>query len=400
MSKATDGGQRKLAAVVLAADDGADFKSRRAKALHEAGGRPLVRHAALLAAQVAADVLILVDADAEQVAAAAGSGRAVTQAELSAALAGFDDALLLPCDLPLLTAATLRDLVRAHAASDASATLLGAGLGVFRVAELEEYHPAARISHGKAAATVAPTTPAELERVESLADLAVMDATLRAAKAGALMAAGVTIYRPETCTIDMDVEIAADAVIEPFVQLLGKTRVGAGSRVRSYCVIENCTLGERVTVLPGCVLAESTIASGASVGPMTHMRPGCMIGEDAHVGAFVETKKLRLGRGAKAGHLAYLGDAEVGAGTNIGAGVITCNYDGAHKHKTLIGDGAFVGSDSTLVAPVTIGSGAYIGAGSCITHEVPPDALAVARARQVTKEGWAAARRAKRKAGA
>jgi len=139
------------------------------------------------------------------------------------------------------------------------------------------------------------------------------------------------------------------------------------------------------------------IASDAKIGPFAHLRPGSDIGEEAHVGNFVETKKARLGKGAKANHLSYLGDAEVGAGSNIGAGVITCNYDGVHKHMTFIGEGAFVGSDSTLVAPVTIGDGAYIGAGSCITREVPADALSVGRARQVTKEGWAAAKRSRLK---
>ena len=137
--------------------------------------------------------------------------------------------------------------------------------------------------------------------------------------------------------------------------------------------------------------------AGAKIGPFAHLRPGSEIGEDAHVGNFVETKKARLGKGAKASHLTYLGDADVGEGTNIGAGVITCNYDGVHKHPTRIGKGAFVGSDSTLVAPVTVEDGAYIGAGSCITKDVPAGALAVGRARQVTKEGWATARRARQK---
>ncbi|HVZ83406.1 MAG TPA: NTP transferase domain-containing protein [Terracidiphilus sp.] len=397
MSKATRGGQRKLAAAVLAAEDGSAFHSQRAKGLHEAGGRALVRHAALLAAGISDDVLIVAGADAERVAAAAGCGRAVMQDHLNAALEKFDDVLLLPCDVPLLRLETLREIAVAHATSDAAATLLGAGVGIFRVAELDEYQPLPETAQGKTVTTVGAASAVELTRVETLADLAAMDARLRAAKAGALMAAGVTIYRPETCAIDADVEVAADAIIEPFVQLKGKTRIGAGAHVHSYCVIADCTIGEQVTVLPGCVLSESAIADGASIGPMTHMRPGCAIGEGAHLGAFVEAKKARLGRGAKAGHLAYLGDAEVGAGSNIGAGVITCNYDGAHKHRTLIGDGAFVGSDSTLVAPVSVGSGAYIGAGSCITKDVPPDALAVGRAHQVTKEGWAAARRAKKK---
>ena len=207
------------------------------------------------------------------------------------------------------------------------------------------------------------------------------------------MAAGVTISRPETCVIDAEVEIAPDTVIEPFVQLLGPTRVGSGCRIRSFTVIENCTLGNGVLIRQSCVLEDSTVADGAKIGPFAHLRPGSEIGENAHVGNFVETKKARLGKGAKANHLTYLGDAEIGEGANIGAGTITCNYDGVNKHPTRIGKGAFVGSDTTLVAPISVGDGAYIGAGSCITKDVPADALAVARSRQLTKEGWAAARR-------
>jgi bifunctional UDP-N-acetylglucosamine pyrophosphorylase/glucosamine-1-phosphate N-acetyltransferase len=206
----------------------------------------------------------------------------------------------------------------------------------------------------------------------------------------------VTIFKPETCVIDADVEVAADTVIEPFVQLLGKTQIGSDSTIRSYTVIENCTIGDDVLVRQCCVLSESTVESGARIGPFAHLRPGSEIGEGAHVGNFVETKKAKLGKGAKASHLTYLGDAEVGEGTNIGAGTITCNYDGVNKHRTRIGKNAFVGSDSTLVAPVSVGDGAYIGAGSCITKDVPADALAVGRSHQVTKENWAAARRARR----
>jgi len=149
-------------------------------------------------------------------------------------------------------------------------------------------------------------------------------------------------------------------------------------------------------VLQSCVLNESVVFDGAQIGPFARLRPGSEIGQEAHVGNFVETKKAKLGRGVKANHLTYLGDAEVGAGSNVGAGVITCNYDGMHKHPTRIGQKVFVGSDSTLVAPIEIGDGAYIGAGSCITRNVPSGALAVGRSRQVVKEGWAAARRAAR----
>ncbi len=232
----------------------------------------------------------------------------------------------------------------------------------------------------------------------TIAELVALDAALRAATASRLMAAGVTIFRPETCVIDADVEVEPDTVIEPFVQLLGSTRIGAECRIRSYSVIENCTLGNRVIIRQSCVLADSTIADGADIGPFARMRPGCEIGEDVHIGNFVEVKKSKLAKGVKAGHLTYLGDSEIGARTNIGAGVITCNYDGVHKHATRIGEGVFVGSDSTLVAPVTIEDGAYIGAGSCVTKDVPAGALAVARAHQITKEGWAAARRARQKA--
>jgi len=210
------------------------------------------------------------------------------------------------------------------------------------------------------------------------------------------MATGVTIDRPETCVIDPDVEVGAETTIEPYVQLLGRTRIGTGCRIRSFSVIENCSLGNEVLIRQSCVLEDSTIADGAQIGPFAHLRPGSEIGENAHVGNFVETKKARLGKGAKASHLTYLGDAEIGEGANIGAGTITCNYDGVNKHVTRIGKGAFVGSDSTLVAPVSIGDGAYIGAGSCITKDVPADALAVARGRQIVKEGWAATRRARR----
>lgn len=236
----------------------------------------------------------------------------------------------------------------------------------------------------------------EVLGANTIAELVALDATLRANTASRLMAQGVTIFRPETSVIDAEVEIAPDTVIEPFVQLLGRVKIGSGCRIRSYSVIEDCTLGNNVLVRQSCVLAESTIADGARIGPFAHVRPGCEIGEDAHVGNFVETKKAKLDKGAKANHLTYLGDAEVGERTNIGAGTITCNYDGVRKHITRIGKEAFVGSNSTLVAPVTVGDGAYVGAGSCITKDVPAGSLAVGRAHQFVKEGWATARHAGR----
>lgn len=242
---------------------------------------------------------------------------------------------------------------------------------------------------------VAVRTPeaSEVLGANTIAELVALDATLRAASARRLMAAGVTIFRPETCLIDADVEVAPDTVIEPFVQLLGATRIGSDCLIRSYTVIENCTIGDGVLVRQNCVMADSAIADGARIGPFAHLRPQSEIGADVHIGNFVETKKTRLAQGAKANHFAYLGDAEIGAASNIGAGTIFCNYDGARKHLTRIGEGVFVGSNSTLVAPVTIEDGAYVGAASCITKDVPAGALAVGRARQVVIDGWATARR-------
>ena len=238
----------------------------------------------------------------------------------------------------------------------------------------------------------------EVLGANTISELVALDSAMREAAAQRLMAAGVTIYRPETSVIDAEVEVAADTVIEPFVQLRGKTRIGSDCFIHSYTVIENCTLGEGVEVLQHSIMADSLVADGARIGPFARMRPGSQIGPDVHIGNFVETKKTRMGKGAKANHFAYLGDSDIGGGSNIGAGTIVCNYDGFHKHRTQIGEGAFVGSNSTLVAPIKVGDGAYIGAASCITKDVPADALAVGRARQVTKEKWAAARRAKIKA--
>ena len=237
---------------------------------------------------------------------------------------------------------------------------------------------------------------AEVLGANTRADLSLIDQQIRMRKCGQLMDAGVTIFYPATCVIDSDVEIAPDTVIEPFVQILGKSRIGAGCRVRSYSVISDSEIGDGVLIRPGCILQDARVGSGAMLGPYSHLRPGSDIGEGAHVGNFVETKKIKLGKGSKANHLTYLGDAEIGAGVNIGAGTITCNYDGVHKHTTIIEDGVFIGSDSTLVAPVRVGKGAYVGAASCITEDVPEDALAVGRAHQIVKEGWAREKRARK----
>src|SRR5579875_2373014 len=254
------------------------------------------------------------------------------------------------------------------------------------------------VSQGRrVVATVAPHID-EVLGANTIAEMMHLDAAMRSATARRLMASGVTIFRPETCVIDAAVEIAPDTVIEPFVQILGSTRIGSDCRIRSYSVIQNSTLGDGVLVRNGCILDESKVGDGALLGPYAHLRPGSDIGPQAHIGNFVETKKVRLGRGSKANHLTYLGDAIIGSGENVGAGAITCNYDGANKHTTTIGNDVFVGSDSTLVAPLTVGDGAYVAAGSCITEDVPADALALGRSRQVVKEGWVSARKARKSA--
>jgi bifunctional UDP-N-acetylglucosamine pyrophosphorylase/glucosamine-1-phosphate N-acetyltransferase len=238
-------------------------------------------------------------------------------------------------------------------------------------------------------AAIGTQNPAEILGSNTRAEMVDLDRKMRLEKCLKLMSQGVTIFYPDTCVIDWDVEVGADTIIEPFVQLLGRTRIGIDCRIRSYSVIQNSQIGDEVFIKPGCVLDEAIVSKGAILGPYSHLRPGSEIGEGAHVGNFVETKKIRLGKKSKANHLTYLGDSDIGEGVNIGAGTITCNYDGVNKYKTIIEDGAFIGSDATLVAPVKVGRGAYVAAASCITQDVPPDSLALGRAKQVVKEGWA-----------
>ena len=383
-----------------------------------------------------------------------GTGHALMVAR--EALAGYDHVIVLSGDAPMITPQTIGRLLNFHLDEQAAMTLLSAdlenptgygrvlrksarsaeveavveekaanaaqkkireinsGFYVFAVKDL--YANISKLSTANAHAEYYLTDMAEVLRKarqpvvawktvnasevlggNTRAELADIDHFMRMAKCRQLMVDGVTIFYPATCVIDADVEIASDTVIEPYVQLLGKTRIGANCRVRSYSVIRDCEIGDGVLIRPGCVMEQAQVSAGALLGPYSHLRPGSAIGEGAHVGNFVETKKIKLGKGSKANHLTYLGDAEIGAGVNIGAGTITCNYDGVHKHTTVIDDGVFIGSDSTLVAPVRVGKGAYVGAASCITKDVPEDALAIGRAQQVVKEGWAREKRAKKK---
>ena len=368
------------------------------------------------------------------------------------ALAGYDQVIVLSGDAPLISANTISKLRDFHQQKKAAMTILSAQLAdptgygriirkgsksddVSAIVEEKSCAPAQRkireINSGFYAFSIRPlfanierlktdnphaeyylTDMAQVlrkagERVVAIqtenaseilgsntrAELVQLDQQMRREKCLQLMAAGATIFYPHTCVIDSDVEVGADTVIEPFVQILGHSRIGADCRVRSYSVIHNSQIGDGVLIRPGCVLDDATVAKRAIIGPYSHLRPGSEIGEGAHVGNFVETKKVRLGRGSKANHLTYLGDAEIGEGVNIGAGTITCNYDGVHKHKTVIEDGVFVGSDSTLVAPLTLRTGSYVGAGSCITDDVPAESLAIGRGKQVIKEGWVTRKR-------
>jgi len=235
----------------------------------------------------------------------------------------------------------------------------------------------------------------EVLGVNTRRELAQLDNILRERKTRELMDDGVTIFKPETVLIDAEVTVGADTVIEPFVQLLGNTSIGEDCLIRSYSVLTNMKLASGVRINQGTIADDSTVAELAIIGPYSRLRMGSEIGPEAHVGNFVETKKTKLARGAKANHLTYLGDSEIGERSNIGAGTITCNYDGVNKHKTTIGANAFIGSDTTLVAPVKVGNGAYIGAASCITKDVPDDSLGLTRSEQLTREGWAVQKRAR-----
>lgn len=378
-----------------------------------------------------------------------GTGHALLQTE--PALPSRDGTVvLLSADVPLLTSQTLHALLAAHREAGAAATVITAildrpyGYGrivrrsgaIVRIVEERDGSPAEReireVNAGIYAFDLPPlfealrgigaantqgeyylpdlvaiyrrrklpvatwTVPnaGEIRGVNSRSELAEVSRMVRQQKNEELMAAGVTLVDPATTYIDVDVQVGPDTVIHPGVHLEGSTRIGAACELHAGVRIVNSTLGDRVTVLNHCVVTDSRVEAACSVGPFAHLRPGTALGEGAKVGNFVELKKTTMGPGAKANHLSYLGDASVGERANVGAGTITCNYDGVSKHETVIGKRAFVGSDSTLVAPVTIGDDAYVAAGSAITGDVPPGSLAIARARQENKEGWVSRRKA------
>ncbi len=460
-----------LAAIVLAAGKGTRMKSRTAKVLHEAGGRPLAWYAVKRALDAGASpVVVVVGHQAEAVEAALvatlpgaplrfavqekqlGTAHAVLAARR--ALRGHDGPIaILSGDVPLLETETLLRVVKARAraraplafatmalalprgygrvvrdaggrpariveerdASDAEKAIREVNAGLYcadasflwkALAKIgadnaqEEFYltDLVAIAARRDGAVTVDVPPEEASGVNDREELARAAKVLLRRRARALMRAGVTIEDPERFDCDEGVEIGPDTIVEPGARLLGRTRVGAACRIGAGAILRDAVLAPQVTVRPYTVVDEATIGARAVLGPFSRVRPGSEIGEEAHVGNFVETKKSVLGKGAKANHLAYLGDAFVGAGANVGAGTITCNYDGERKHVTRIGAGAFIGSDSILVAPVEIGDRAYVAAGSVITEAVPAGSLALGRARQVTKEGWVDRRNAERQA--
>lgn len=372
-----------------------------------------------------------------------GTGHALLQAEPH--LAGATGTVvLLSGDVPLLSAATVKRLVETHVSRGAAATVLTARVAgpheygrivredgrIAAIVEHKDATPAQReideINSGVYAFALEPLFDAlrsigsgnaqgeyylpdlvgiyraqgrpveavllddarEILGVNSRRELADVTAILKTTRNEELMAAGVSIIDPASAWIGPDVEVGPDTVIHPNVYLEGRTRVGSGCEIHAGVRIVDSTIDDGVVINNYCVICESHVASGARVGPFAHVRPQSDIGQGAHVGNFTELKKTTLGKGSKANHLSYLGDAVVGENVNIGAGTITCNYDGRQKHQTVIEDGAFVGSDTQLIAPVTVHKGAYIGTGTTVREDVPAGSLAVSAGKQRNIDGW------------
>ncbi len=459
-----------LGAVVLAAGLGTRMRSRRAKVLHELGGRPLLRYPlAALAALRPDRVAVVVGHQADEVRAVAeaaaglgdlrvvlqpeqrGTGHAVARA--AEAFADFTgDVLVLYGDVPFVRPDTLRRLVDAHRAGGAVLSLLtmcfavptgygrivrGADGRITRIVEERDATPAERAitevnpgfycvrsatlfsllgrlrpdnaqgelyltdlvglvaEAGDPIVAVRVERPEELAGINTRAELARQEARLRTELVERWMADGVTFEDPSTAYIGPEVTIGPDTVIGPNVVLRGRTRIGRECRIDGTAFLVDTTIGDRVHVRFGSVSEGAEIGDDAVIGPYARLRPGTQLGERVHVGNFVETKNAKLGAGTKANHLTYLGDCEMGPDGNVGAGTITCNYDGFAKHKTTIGARVFIGSDSQLVAPVTLADDVYVGSGTTVTTDVPAGALAVSRAPMRVIPCWTARRRAR-----
>ncbi len=442
--------------LILAAGKSTRMKSKHAKVLHRAGGRSLIEHVLGVARNLSPDISVVVGHSADQVRAAIPEANFVDQKEqlgtghaVLAAREDFSgyagDVLVMPGDVPLISADTLKVFLRFHREGGFRASVLTAemedprgygrivrrngqevqsivehrdatpdvlkireinsGIYVFNAAALFESLTKIRndnaqreyyltdvigilVGQKQKVGAFKVSWAEEVLGINTRQELAAVDQILRRRKCESLMADGVTIIDPATVYVDVDVEIGADSVIYPSVQIYGKTVIGEDVTIHSFTRISNSKVGDRTLVREGSLVSDTTIAEDAIIGPYANLHTGTVLGQAAQVGNFVEVKKSTFGADSKAKHLAYLGDATIGNKVNIGAGVITCNYDGVKKHPTIVEDGAFVGTDSQLIAPVRIGKGSYVAAGSSITEDVPPDSLAVARGRQVNKEGW------------
>ncbi len=421
-------------AVILAAGFGTRMKSALPKTLHKIAGRSMLRHLLASCEQVFDRIVVVIGPDMEAVRQEAAPHPCVVQQDrrgtahaalMAAPYFGDGEVAVLYADNPLIRPDTLRRLIDRRAAGDAALALLAfrpdepgrygrvftrdgyverivewadaseaeraerlCNAGVLCAASADmarwlhqvradnakgEYYltDVVALAGGRVAAVEAP--PEELAGINSRAELAAAEAVVQTQLRADAMDAGVTMVDPASVFLCADTELAPDVIIEPNVMFGPGVKVASGALIRAFSHLEGCTIG------PDCI-----------IGPHARLRPGAELGEAVHVGNFVEVKAARLGSHVKAHHLSYLGDADIGEDTNIGAGTITCNYDGAAKHRTTIGAHAFIGSDSSLVAPVTIGDGAFVATGSVITEDVPPGALAIARQRQVNKPGRAA----------
>ncbi len=377
-------GSSPLAILVLAAPAPASFGSARPVSLHSAAGRTLLDRVleTALAAAASEPGSQLVVAGPAEVLESVGSR------------------------VPSLRTLLVDGPFPAAEAARAAEAAFGADLPGLRILVLWAESPllspasvlaAVPASPGLAVASGELVPADEALRVTTRRELAVAEAVLRARAAARAMDAGATLVRPETVTLDDTVELEADCVVGPYATLSGATSVGALSRIGQGCVVVDSRIGRGVEVRPYCVIEKAIVGDGAVVGPFARLREGTDLGPAVHVGNFVETKKARLARGAKANHLTYLGDVDVGEGTNVGAGVITCNYDGVFKHRTSIGSDAFIGSDVQLVAPVVVGDGALVAAGTTVTQDVPAGDLAVSRTPQRNLEGQGRAYVAKKR---
>ncbi|MDD4657923.1 MAG: bifunctional UDP-N-acetylglucosamine diphosphorylase/glucosamine-1-phosphate N-acetyltransferase GlmU [Eubacteriales bacterium] len=447
----------KIASVVLAAGKGTRMKSEIPKVLFPVAGKPMLQHIINVLVEAGIeDIYAVIGYGAEKVQAAIsgpitwveqkeqlGTGHALAQAAKN--LRGYDgDVLVLAGDTPLLTAATLRDLIAEHARDKNAATVLSArvpqpaGYGrivrgsngsVIAIAEEKDADPSQKqineinsgaycfnwskvealldrlstnnaqgeyyltdifsllVLNGEKTGAFAAADHREILGPNDRVQLAWAEKIMRLRICRRLMGQGVSILDPDTTWIDADVEVGVDTFIYPNTFIRGATKIGGNCEIGPNATIDSCQLGDGV-LIRYAVMEEATVDDGTAVGPFAYLRPGAKIGRQVKIGDFVEIKNSQIGQGSKVPHLAYVGDAQVGSNSNIGCGVITANYDGAKKSKTEIGDGVFIGSNTNLVAPVKVEDGAYVAAGSTITEDVPARALAIARARQTNKADW------------